>query len=288
MRAVAIATAMTVTMAMTIATASAIEPEGRFDSAAMEHVVTALHRQCFQAGMSVSMPDDNAVLCSVTVARGDELMLRAEDLPGDVSIGRVHGGEIAHKLQFTLAERGAGVRVWAHAWLEISESDGAVLEEDIGSTAYLSRVQRVFDDLTAAFAEPAGGGDHALADVATALNAGWADHFDTEHDLRLAAHLRAVAHCNRLSADSDPDTDAVVAIDEGLRIIGLHPGGSSPRDRCEALHEVIFEWGLARGMEQPDMQTFRTFLDAQPEDQRVCMGRVALTSYCDRSSSGAD
>ncbi len=269
-----------IAMAVNMATAAAIEPEGRFANVSMEQVVTALHRQCFNAGMAVSMPDDNAVLCSVIVARGDELLLHADDLPPDISIGRVHGGEIAHQLRFTLAERGNDVRVWAHAWLTVSEGDGAVLEEDISSPVYLSRLQRVFDDL-AASADPAD--DDAAAAVATVLNAGWADHFDSEHDLRLAAHLRAVAHCDRLSAGLDAD-----AIDEGLRAIGLRPYGNSPRDRCEAMYEVIFEWGLARGMEQPGMQAFRAFLDAQPHDQPVCMGRVALASYCDRSLPDAD
>ncbi len=248
---------MTATMTITMTTAAAIEPEGRFANVSMHQVMAALQRQCFEAGMAVAMPDDHAVLCSVIVARGDELLLRADDLPRDVSIGRVHGGEIAHQLRFTLAERDNDVRVWAHAWLTVSEADGAVLEEDIGSPVYLARLQRVFDDLAASFADPADD--------------------DSEHELRLAAHLRAVAHCDRLSADLDVD-----AIDEGLRVIGLHPYGSSPRDRCEALYEVVFEWGLARGMERPDMQGFRAFLDAQPDDRRVCMGRVSLASYCDR------
>jgi hypothetical protein len=246
------------------ASAAAFEVEQQFDGVTMEQVVAALHQQCFEAGMTVEMPSDSAVQCSAIVSDDD-------DLPADVRIGRVHDGHVAHHLGFSLATRGDGVRVWMNAWLAIVEPDGATLEEDLDSALYAQRVQRLLAQLADGL--PAEQDQVSAPGGATAL---WSAHYDSEFDWRLDAHLRAVRHCDQRLEDLD-----AAAIDAALRMIGLVPLGSALRDRCEALYEVIYEWGLARGTEQPAREDFFAYRDAQPAGERICFGRLALANRCD-------
>ncbi len=246
-----------------VRTAAALELEQQFDHVTAEQVVAVLHQQCFEAGMSVEMPSATAVRCS-TIVRDDE------DLPADLHIGRLHDGHVTHYLGFSLAVRGDGVRVWMNAWLEIAESDGATLEEDLESRLYAHRVQALLAELA--------DGPGSAQDRVTAQNNAtphWSSHYDSEFDWRLDAHLRAVRVCDQRLQDMD-----AAVVEEALRMIGLRPPGNQLRDRCEALYEVVYEWGLLRGAQQPALDDFFAYREAQPDAERICFGRLALANHC--------
>jgi hypothetical protein len=240
-------------LALVAASAGAnVEPEVTVDHADVAPIATALSRLCFDAGMGVEQPAAATIVCSALIDPN-------ETPPPGVTIVNVHGGHSTHRLRFTLAMRGASVTVWASSWIEIVEPDGTRLEQDVTSEAYLARVQRALDAVAASFAD----GTHARPL--------WADRYETEQDWRLAAHLQAVAHCDRHLQALDPQR-----IEQQIRAVGIRPFGTALRDRCEALYEHVFEWGLAGGIEAPEVEDYLAYRESLPRDLRPCAIRIAL------------
>jgi hypothetical protein len=234
------------------AAAANVEPEASFANTDVEAVAAALSRLCFDAGMGVEQPTAATIVCSAVIDPN-------ETPPPGVTIVNVHGGHSTHRLRFTLVARGAGVRVWASSWIEIVEPDGTVLEQDVSSEAYLVRVQRALDEVAASFADGA------------RVQPRWADRYATEQDWRLDAHIQAVAYCDRRLPELDRDS-----IEEQILAVGLRPFGSALRDRCEALYEHIYEWGLERGIAAPEAEDYLSYRAALPPEERACPARIAL------------
>lgn len=218
-------------------------------------VLNALYRACYEAGMSVDAGGGDVLVCSASLA-GDA---RLPDGSRVVSVG---GGLVWHKIRFALAERSGGVRVWAYPWIEIEDADDVVLEEDIGSAAYLERVQAELERIDAALA------------AGPARREPWTEHYDSAHEWRLDAHLKAVDHCDR---HLDALTGERVA--RQLEQAGVQPIGTSLRDRCEELYEPVYLWGLARGMAEPTVEAYVAHRRALPREAR-CTGQLALEAVC--------
>jgi hypothetical protein len=246
-----LAPAAVLTLATGVAEAN-VEPEASFANADVEAVAAALSRLCFDAGMGIEQPTAATIVCSAVIDPN-------ETPPPDVTIVNVHGGHSTHRLRFTLVARGAGVSGWASSWIEIVEPGGTVLEQDVSSAAYLARIQRALDEVAASFADGA------------REQPRWADRYETEQDWRLDAHVQAVAYCDRRLPELDAER-----IEEQIRAVGLRPFGSTLRDRCEALYEHIYEWGLERGIAAPEAEDYLAYRTALPPEERSCPARIAL------------
>lgn len=222
-----------------------------------DEVANALSRECYDAGMSVEVIEGPNVICSTSLEAEERVL-------DDLAIASVEQGLVRHRVRFALAERTAGVRVWAYPWIEIEEIDGVVLEEDIRSAAYLSRIREVLERIDAALAA----GDGA------ASRAPWQAHYESEQDWHLDAHLRAVEHC-----DGSLEDLSLEQVDRQLEQAGINPIGDSLRDRCEELYEPVFRWGLARGDTQPTAEEYIEYRASLPRARR-CTGQLALAARC--------
>jgi hypothetical protein len=198
------------------------------------------------------MPSDSIMDCSEP-SEGTP----AADLPSEVATARVR-----HKLRFTLIERAGSGRIGAEAWTETEEL-GTVIEEPVTAADYLARVQGV------------------LAAVVARLRATgsppWVGRFDSEQAWHLAAHLRAVSHC-----DANLASMTAASVGRELQSVGLRPLDDDARDRCEQLYTLIYEWGLARGDADPTLQEYIRYRAALPPEQRLCSGQLARDAVCSR------
>lgn len=228
-----------------------------FEDASVQDVANALYERCYDAGMAVESSDAGMIACSASLDG-------AEPLPADIAIADVHEGHVRHLIRFSLADRAEGVRVWAHPWIETSEADGIVLEDEIRSSAYLARVQTVLGQIGEALASGAG----------AAPREPWADHYESEDAWRLDAHLRAVEYCDRRSGDL-----TVEQIERRLELAEVQPLSRSLRGRCEELYEPVFGWGLARGVADPTVEGYADYRASLPDDER-CAGQLALEATC--------
>ena len=246
-----------VALVLAVVTASAAEAQPALgvslDGIEGPAVFNALAEECFEAGMWSEMPSDSIMDCADPV----------EERPAgdDAEIAAV-GAVVRHKIRFTLIERAAGGRIGAEAWTETEELD-TVIEEPVTAADYLQRVQGVLDTVVGAL---------------DARNARpWAPRFESEQAWHLAAHLRAVSHCDANLASM---TAASVAAE--LESVGLRPLDDDARDRCEQLYTHIYEWGLARGDEDPTVPEYRRYSASLPPEQRTCSGQLAWDATCRR------
>jgi hypothetical protein len=172
------------------------------------------------------------------------------------------GVVVRHRLRFTLLERASGVRISAEAWTETDEL-GTTIEEPFASEAYARRVQGV------------------LATVVERLRSKspppWIGRYESEQAWRLDAHLRAVRDC-----DANLASMTAASIAAQLESIGLRPIFDGARDRCEQLYTHVFEWGLARGLENPTLREYAQHRAALPPEQRTCSGQLARDATCRR------
>lgn len=237
--------------------AAAFEPAALVEDARVDDVREALFVECYESGLTAEAVTDSVIVCGADLSGGPE---RA----GEIAAAPARQGRARHNVRFTLADRAEGVRVWAYAWIDIEEPDGAVIEEEIVSDTYLRRVQDVLDDLAEAFGEDA-----------DAAAPSWSEHYETRDAWQLDAHLRAVDRCDRildaLSADE---------LQSQLEAANVQPYGRDRRSRCEELHEEVFGWGLARGIDAPTVEDYADYLAALPPEQRKCSGRLALGAVC--------
>jgi hypothetical protein len=211
----------------------------------------ALAQECYEAGLWSAMPSDSIMDCSDPL---DERAVAAE--------GELTAAVVRRKVRFTLIERAGGGRIAAEAWTETEEL-GTVIEEPVTSADYLSRVQNVLNDVVARL---------RARDAAP-----WAGRFESEQAWHLAAHLRAVAHCD---ANLSSMTAAAVAAE--LESVGLRPLDDDTRDRCEQLYTHIYEWALVRSGVEPTVQGYVRHRAALPPEQRTCSGQLAWDATCRR------
>lgn len=227
-----------------------------FEGRSADAVLNGLYEECYEAGMTVEPLEGRQILCSTSL-EGDERVL--DGMP----IADVHEGRVWHRIRFALAPRDSGVRVWAYPRIEVVEAEGVALEAEIDAEAYRGRVQSVLERL-----------DTVLGAAGDAAREPWRERYDSRREWRLDAHIEAVDHCDRnLDALSD------ARLDELLDEAGVHPLGSSPRDRCEALYEPVYEWALARGIDSPSVEAYEEYRASLSPAQR-CTGQLALGASC--------
>ncbi len=239
---------------LAVATASAAEAQSplgvSLDGVEGSAVFNALAEECYEAGMWSEMPSESIMDCADPIEQSEA----AEDAP----VAAV----VRHKIRFTMIERAGSGRIGAEAWTETEEL-GTVIEEPVTAEDYLSRVQGVLDAVVAALRNRAA--------------RPWAPRFESEQAWHLAAHLRAVSHCDANLAAMTP---ASVAAD--LESAGLRPLDDGVRDRCEQLYTHIYEWGLARGDADPTLQAYLRYRASLPPEQRLCSGQLAWDATCRR------
>jgi hypothetical protein len=242
-------------LALAAAAASAAgaqtSPGVSFENLESAAVFNALAQECYEAGLWSEMPSDAIMDCADPVEGG------AADADAPVA-----GTAVRRKVRFTLIERGGGGRIAAEAWTETEEL-GTVIEEPVTSVEYLGRVQGVLSAVVARLrereAQP------------------WAPRFESEQAWHLAAHLRAVSHC-----DANLASSTAASIGAELESIGLRALDDDARDRCEQLYTHLYEWGLARGDAAPTVQAYRRYRASLPPEQRVCSGQLAWDATCRR------
>lgn len=242
--------------AFSAAVAFGAEPSILYEDAQIDAVLETLYEECFNAGMNTEAIAGQ-LICTATLTGNEEL--------DGTTIVNVPDGRARHRIRFALAERSGGVRVWAYPWIEIEEPGGTLLEQEIASEEYLSRVQAVLADAAAVLGQEAGQN----------LRRPWAQYYASEDEWRLDAHLSSVAHCDAGLADLTAEE-----LNRQLAMADFHPFGKALRDRCEELYEEIFRWGLARGMEAPTVEEYAEYQAGLPPEQRTCKGRLALASTC--------
>jgi hypothetical protein len=212
-------------------------------------VLNALAQECYEAGMWSDMPSDSIMDCADPVEEP-----AASDGGGAVAAAAI----VRNKLRFTLIE-GAG-RVAVEAWTETEEL-GTVIEEPVTDDYYLERVQGV------------------LAAVVSRLRVRgvppWAGRYESEQAWHLAAHLRAVSHC-----DANLANMTAAGVGAELESIGLRPLHDETRDRCEQLYTHLYEWALARGEAEPSVAAYHQYRAALPPEQRRCSGQLARNATC--------
>ncbi len=214
-------------------------------------VFNALAQECYEAGMWSEMPSDSIMDCADPIA--DRAVEEGEANPAAV---------IRRKVRFTLIERAGGGRIGIEAWTETEEL-GTVIEEPITSEQYLQRVQGVLTNV--------------LARLRARGPAPWAGRFASEQEWHLAAHLRAVSRC-----DANLASMTAASVGAELESIGLRAQDDDARDRCEQLYTHLYEWGLARGEEEPTVQAYVRYRAALPPEQRTCSGQLAWDATCRR------
>jgi hypothetical protein len=219
-------------------------------------VLKALERECYEAGLTVESSNNAIMDCAAVIE---------ERVIGDAEEDSPNGAErivVRHKLRFTLLERAGEGRIGAEAWTEAEEL-GTVIEQPVTSEDYKNRVEAVLKAV--------------VARLRSSAAPPWAGRYDSEQEWHLAAHVRAVSHCDanlaRMTAES-------VARD--LATIGIRPLGTETRDRCEQLYTHLFEWGLARGNAAPNVAAYLRYRAELPAEQRVCSGQLALDASCPR------
>jgi hypothetical protein len=218
---------------------------GAVDGAA---ALDALARECYEARLVPAMSSAEILDCSAVIEeRG--LAGAAED--------RI---VVTHKIRFTLFGRTAEARIGAAAWTETEERDN-VIEQPVASAEYLQRVQRVLNAV--------------VARLGSSSPPPWSGRYESEQAWHLAAHLKAVSHCDANLNRMTPQSAA-----EELASIGLRPLYDDTRDRCEQLYTHVFEWGLARGEENPTVSDYSRYRAGLPPEQRVCTGLLAPDATC--------
>ena len=165
-------------------------------------------------------------------------------------------------MRFTLLGRGNDVRIAADSWTETEEA-GTVIEEPIASPEYLARL----DDVQTAVSR--------RLRTAQVAQPPWVGRFDSEQAWHLEAHLRAVSHCDKSLASMSAE-----ALGRDLTSIGIWPLSTDTRDRCEQLYQDLFEWGLARGDDDPTVADYARYRASLPPAERPCSGRLALAASC--------
>jgi hypothetical protein len=238
---------VSLTAAVVAAVAHAQQIGVPLDGADGSAVLNALARECYEAGMWSEMPSDSIMDCADPLEEPAAL----EDSVAAAAVVR-------DKLRFTWIE-GAG-RVAVEAWTETEEL-GTLIEEPVTDEEYLERVQGVLTDVI------------TRARVRGAPP--WAGRFESEQAWHLAAHLRAVSHCDANLASMTP---AGVATE--LESIGLRPLNDELRDRCEQLYTHLYEWALARGEAEPSVAAYQRYRAALPPEQRRCSGQLARDATC--------
>jgi hypothetical protein len=208
----------------------------------------ALARECYEAGLVPEMSSAEILDCS-TVIEERVLAGAAED--------RI---VVTHKIRFTLFGRAAEARIGAEAWTETEERDN-VIEQPVASADYLRRVQRVLNGV--------------VARLGSTAPPPWVGRYESEQAWHLAAHLRAVSYCDANLQSMTPESTA-----EELASIGLRPQYDGTRDRCEQLYTHLYEWGLARGEENPTVSDYSRYRAALPPEQRGCTGQLAPDATC--------
>jgi hypothetical protein len=231
-----------------------IEPSAALDGVDGAAVLGALARECYDAGLAPDMPSDSIMDCSGVIEERSTGALTADEPNGD---GRI---VITHRLRFSVLERAEGGRVSGVAWTETEEL-GGIVEQPVTSEDYLRRVQRV---LTA-----------VIARLREQVAPPWAGRYESEQAWHLAAHLRAVSHCDANLASMTAESVAAE-----LETIGLRAIDDDTRDRCEQLYTHLFEWGLARGDTAPTVAKYARYRAALPAEQRLCGGLLAPDAVC--------
>lgn len=218
-----------------------------------------LGNECFDAGMFTEMQNDTIMDCSVVLEERRTSGSRRERDGGDGIDDLV---VVRHHVRFTLLGRGNDTRIAADSWTETEEA-GTAIEEPIASPEYLARL------------------DEVLTAVSRRLRAAqgapppWAGRFESEQAWHLEAHLRAVAYCDKNLASMSAD-----ALGRDLMSIGIWPLRADTRDRCEQLYQDLFEWGLARGDDDPTVAEYARYRASLPPAERPCSGRLALAASC--------
>ena len=213
----------------------------------------ALAQECYEAGMWSEMPSDSIMDCAEPV---DEPP-KADEAGAEVAVAVVR-----HKVRFTVIERAGAGRIGAEAWTETEEL-GTVIEEPVTAEAYLARVQGV---MTA-----------VVARLRFMGSPPWVGRFESEQAWHLAAHLRAVSHC-----DANLASMTAASVGAELESVGLRALDDDTRDRCEQLYTHLYEWGTLRGDADPTVQDYARYRAALPPEQRVCSGQLAWDATCRR------
>ena len=209
-------------------------------------VLEALALECYEAGLVADAPRNSSMDCSGIVEQ------RAAD-NGDPDASVV----IRQKLRFTVLDRADEPQITADAWTETEEL-GTVIETPITAAAYVSRVRDVLEHTV----------QHLRAPETVRV---WSPRYESEQAFTLDAHLHAVRRCDR-----DLESLHAETLGAELESIGLRPMSTEPRDRCEQLYERVYEWGLARGSQEPTLAAYARYRAALPPDQRTCSGQLAL------------
>ena len=225
-------------------------PSVALDGADGAAALTALGRECYEAGLVPDMPSTEILDCSAVV---EERVLTGAPAGEDRIV-------VTHKVRFTLLGRAAGARIGGEAWTETQELDN-VIEQPITSDDYLRRVQRVLSSV--------------VAQLRNTEPEPWAGRYESEQAWHLDAHLKAVSHC-----DANLNGMTAESFMQQLASLGLHALYKGTRDRCEQLYTHLFEWGLARGDETPTVAEYARYRAALPPDQRVCTGQLAPDATC--------
>lgn len=226
-----------------------------FDGIEGAAIFNALAQECYEAGLWSEMPSDSIMDCSDPVTE--------PATAGDESGAELAPAVVRHRLRFTLLERAPGSgRVGAEAWTETEEL-GTVIEEPVTTEAYLARVQGVMSAV--------------VARLRVTGSPPWAGRFESEQAWHLAAHLRAVSHC-----DANLASMTAVSVGAELESVGLRALDADTRDRCEQLYTHLYEWGLVRGDANPTVQEYARYRAALPPEQRVCSGQLAWDATCRR------
>lgn len=231
----------------------------------VEAVFEALATECYEAGLVSELPSESILDCSVVLEeRKSTRPPRADEEEASGSVEPVEDITVVRqRLRFTALERQDGLSVTADAWTEFAEPD-AVTDEPITSAGYAARLRDV------------------LVDVGRRLRAAnddapppWTGRYADEQAWHLDAHLRAVRYC-----DTNLAKMTAAAVGEQLAAIGVWPLSDDVRDRCEQLHQVLQQWGLARGNTAPTVDDYARYRAALPPEQRTCTGRLALAATC--------
>ena len=212
-------------------------------------VLNALAQECYEAGLESDMPNESIMDCTGVLE--------------ERSTGPDDGGVVVrHKVRFMLLDGGEGKRIAADAWTEIDEL-GTTIEEPLASEDYSRRVQGVLQAV--------------VARLRSSRAPQWAGRYESAQAWHLDAHLRGVRYCDANLASMTAESVAAQ-----LESIGLRPLDDDLRDRCEQLYTHVFEWGLARGLENPTFQEYVEHRASLPAEQRTCSGQLAREASCRR------